>query len=51
VYKFDGDPTVGSKVIALLTCYSNLAGHISLSPSSDSIVIKRKQTTDNRVKI
>jgi len=51
VLKFDWDPTVGSRIMAPLSRYSNLAGQTSSSQSSDLTVTKSKETTDNRVKI
>jgi hypothetical protein len=51
VLKFDWDPTVGSKVMAILSRYSNLTGQTSSSQSSDLRVTESKQTMDNHVKI
>jgi hypothetical protein len=51
VQNFERDPTVGSKVMDILTRYSSLADETSSSPSCDSISIPRKQPPKTRAKI
>jgi hypothetical protein len=45
--KFEYDPTVGSKVITILTRYSSLADQISSSPSNDLIATPGKMASGN----
>jgi len=51
VQKFERDPLVWSKMIAILTRYSSLADHTSTPPSSDYIEIPWKQPLETRAKI
>jgi hypothetical protein len=52
VQKFKRDPSVGSKVMAILTCYSSLTNQTSSSsPSCDSIATPRKTASGNSCKI
>jgi hypothetical protein len=44
---FEGDPTVGSKVMAILTRYTSLADQTSSSPCRDSISTLRKTALGN----
>jgi len=45
--KFKRDPTVGSKVMAILTLYSSIVDQTSSSPSWDSTSTQRKTTLGN----
>jgi hypothetical protein len=47
VQTFERDPIIGSKVMAILTRYSSLAGHTTSSPSSDSKATPRKTAYGN----
>jgi hypothetical protein len=46
-----GDPTVGSKVMAILTRFASLADQTSLLMSSDSLATQRKLPPETRAKI
>jgi hypothetical protein len=50
VQKCEGDPTVGSKVMAILTPYSSLGHLTSSSQSWDSISTRRKTASGNSCK-
>jgi hypothetical protein len=50
VKKFEGDFTVGSKVMAFLTRYSSLGDKTSSSPNWDSISTPRKIASGNSCK-
>jgi len=47
---FERNPTVGSKVMVILTCYSSLADKTSSPPRSDSITTPRKMAYENSCK-
>jgi hypothetical protein len=48
--KFERDPTVGSKVMAILTPYSSLGDQTSSSPNWDTISTPRKTASGNSCK-
>jgi hypothetical protein len=50
VQNFERDPTVGSKVMAILTRYSFLTDQTSLLPSNDLIETPRKTASTNSCK-